>query len=68
MANLLIPVRDIHLASTVIVAGVIFFDLFIAAPLWRTMRPVGTTQARFQSSTEKALWLALALSIASALA
>jgi copper resistance protein D len=66
VANLLILVRDIHLASTMLVAGVIFFDLFIASPLRRTMPPVSTT--RFQSSTERALWLALALSIASALA
>jgi copper resistance protein D len=68
VANPLILVRDIHLASTVIVAGIIFFDLFIASPLWRTMRPISTTQSRFQSSTEKALWLGLVLSISSALA
>jgi copper resistance protein D len=64
----LVIVRDIHLASTVIVAGVIFFDIFIASPLWQTKPPFRATQARFQSSCGKILWTGLALSIASALA
>jgi putative copper resistance protein D len=68
LINPLVIVRDFHLASTVVVAGIIFFDLFIASPLWRTMPPFRATQARFQSSTGKVLWISLAVSIASALA
>ena len=68
LINPLVIVRDFHLASTLIVAGIIFFDLFIAAPLWRAMPPFRAAQARFQSSTGKILWISLAVSIASALA
>jgi copper resistance protein D len=68
LINPLVIVRDLHLASTVIVAGIIFFDLFIASPLWRAMPPSLATRISFQSSTEKLLGLSLALSVASALA
>ena len=68
LINPLVIVRDFHLASTVIVAGMIFFDLFIASPLWRTMPSFRATQARFQSSAGKVLWISLAVSMASALA
>ena len=68
LINPLVIVRDFHLTSTVIVAGIIFFDLFIASPLWRTMPQSGAAKARFQSSTGKILWISLAVSIASALA
>jgi putative copper resistance protein D len=66
LINPLIVTRDIHLASTVIVAGIIFFDLFIASPVWQTKPSFHATHAGFQSSTSKILWTALALSIASA--
>jgi copper resistance protein D len=68
LINPLVIVRDFHLASTVIVAGIIFFDLFVASPLWRTMPPFRAAQASFQSSTGKVLWISLAVSMASALA
>lgn len=64
----LIIVRDFHLASTVIVAGIIFFDLFIVAPIWRMKPPFRAAQASFRSSTGTILWISLAVSIASALA
>jgi copper resistance protein D len=64
----LIIVRDFHLASTVIVAGIIFFDLFIVAPIWRMKPPFGAAEASFRSSTGKILWISLAISMASALA
>lgn len=64
----LIIVRDFHLASTIVVAGTIFFDLLIATPLWRTMPQSRATRARFQSSSRKIVLLGLAISIASALA
>jgi copper resistance protein D len=68
LINPLVIVRDLHLASTVAVAGIIFFDLFIASPLWRAVPPSRVARKSFQSSTAKLLWLSLALSIASALA
>lgn len=64
----LIVVRDFHLASSITVAGVIFFDIFIAAALWREQPPSLKTRAAFQSSCRKILWTGLALSIVSALA
>jgi putative copper resistance protein D len=68
LINPLVMVRDFHLASTLIVAGIVLFDLFIASALWRTMPSLRTAQARFQSSTGKILWISLVVSIASALA
>ncbi|WP_298257443.1 copper homeostasis membrane protein CopD [Bradyrhizobium sp.] len=68
MIDPLIVARDLHLASTIIVAGVIFFDLFIAVALWRTKPPLLAARAVFQSSSRNVLWVCLALSIASALA
>jgi copper resistance protein D len=68
LLNPLVIVRDFHLASTVIVAGIVFFDLFIASPLWRKTTPLRAAQARFQLSTGKILWISLAVSMASALA
>jgi copper resistance protein D len=68
LINPLVIARDFHLTSTVIVAGVIFFDLFIASPLWRTMRPSLAARKSFQLSSGRILWLALAVSIVSALA
>ncbi len=68
MINPLVVVRDLHLTSTVVVAGIIFFDLFIASPLWRAMPPSGAARKSFQSSAGTLLWLSLALSIVSALA
>lgn len=64
----LVIVRDFHLASTVIVAGIIFFDLLIVPPIWRMKPPFGSTRASFRSSAGKVLWVSLAVSIASALA
>lgn len=64
----LIIVRDFHLASTVIVAGIIFFELFIVVPIWRLKPPFRAAQASFRSSTGKIVWISLAVSIASALA
>jgi len=68
LINPLVVVRDIHLASTVVVAGIIFFDLFVVGPVWRMKPPFRATQSRFQSSGRIILLLSLALSIASALA
>lgn len=68
LVNPLIVVRDIHFASTVIVAGIIFFDLLIAAPVWREFSRSRAARSAFQGATGKILWISLALSIVSALA
>ena len=65
--NPLVVVRDLHLTSTVVVAGIIFFDLFIASPLWRAVPP-SCARKSFLSSAGRLLGFSLALSIASALA
>jgi putative copper resistance protein D len=69
LINPLIAVRDIHFGSTVIVAGIVFFDFIIASP---TLRATGsrleTTAVAFRARTALALWISLALSIVSGFA
>jgi putative copper resistance protein D len=69
LINPLIVVRDIHFVSSVIVAGIVSFDLFIASPVLRIadLRP-GATAATFGNRAAKLLWIGLALSIISAFA
>lgn len=65
----IIAVRDIHFISSVLVAGVIFFDLFVALPVLRTVAlRHGAAMVAFRDLTTKILWIGLALSILSALA
>ena len=66
LINPLIAVRDIHFASSVIVAGVVFFDLFIALPVLRADLRLPATEALFADRTAKMLWVGLVLSLASA--
>jgi putative copper resistance protein D len=66
--NPLIIVRDIHFASSVIVAGTIFFDLFVAVPVLRADLRLPLTESTFGDRTTKILWVSLAVSIASAFA
>jgi putative copper resistance protein D len=65
----LIAVRDIHFGSSVIVAGIVFFDLIVASPTLRRvdLRLVATVAA-FRVRTAAALWISLALSIISGFA
>ncbi len=69
MINPLIAVRDIHFVSSVIVAGIVFFDLFVASPILRIgdLRP-GAAVAAFRNRAAQVLWIGLAMSIISALA
>src|ERR1700751_4777792 len=66
LINTLIAVRDIHFGSTLIVAGIVFFDFTVASP---TLRATGsrleTTAVAFRARTAVALWIGLALSIVS---
>jgi copper resistance protein D len=69
LINPLVAVRDIHFGSSVIVAGIVFFDLFIAS---RTLRMVasrlGATVAAYNVRTAATLWISLAVSIISGFA
>ena len=69
LINPLIAVRDIHFVSSVIVAGIVFFDLFVASPVLRMgdLRP-GATVTAFRNRAARILWIGLALSIMSAFA
>ena len=68
MTNPLILVRDVHFASTVIVAGTIFFDMFVAAPVLGTDLRLRATACSFGTTTRKIVLLFLGVSIASAIA
>jgi putative copper resistance protein D len=69
LINPLIAVRDIHFISSLMVAGIIFFDLFIASPALR-MGGIrrDATAAAFGNRAAKLLWIGLVLSIISAFA
>jgi putative copper resistance protein D len=66
LINPLVAVRDIHFAASVIVAGIVFFDLFIAVPVLRADLRFPATEALFADRTTKIVWVNLALSLASA--
>jgi copper resistance protein D len=69
LLNPLIPVRDIHFGSSVIVAGIVFFDLFVTSPaLRRVDMRLEATVATFRIRTAATLWISLALSIVSGFA
>ncbi len=69
LINPLIAVRDIHFGSTVIVAGIVFFDLIVvSATLRATDSQLGTTASTFRVRTALTLWICMALSIVSGFA
>ena len=68
MINPLIIVRDIHLASSVMVAGIVFFDLLVASPVLRKDPRLAKAESSFREAAGKLLWGSLALSIVSAVA
>jgi copper resistance protein D len=65
--NPLIVVRDIHFATSVIVAGIVFFDLIIAAAVLRSDARLPATESSFRNRMRTILWISLSLSVASAL-
>lgn len=69
LLNPLIAVRDIHFGSSVIVAGIVFFDLFITSPVLRQANVcLEETRAAFSIRTAAILWISLAVSIVSGFA
>ena len=69
LINPLAAVRDIHFISSLMVAGIVFFDLLIASPVLRMgdLR-LPATSSCFSNRTTKLLWIGVAWSIVSALA
>jgi copper resistance protein D len=69
LLNPLIAVRDIHFGSSVVLAGIVFFDLFVASPaLPQVDVRLEATVAAFRRCTAATLWVGLAVSIFSGLA
>jgi copper resistance protein D len=68
LINSLIAARDIHFVTTVIVAGIVFFDLYIAAPVLRSELQLPATEASFRGLAAKLLVVSLTGSVASAIA
>ena len=69
MLNPLIAVRDLHFGSSVIAAGIVFFDLLIASPALRQVDArLEVTAAAFRIRTAAILWINLAISIVSGVA
>jgi putative copper resistance protein D len=64
----LIIIRDIHFASSVIVAGIIFFDLLIALPILQSNSRFQKSERSFREAAKKILLISLVLSIVSAFA
>jgi copper resistance protein D len=68
LINPLIAVRDTHLVSSVMVAGIVFFDLLVALPvLWNDPR-FSKAESSFRKTAGGLLSAGLAVSIVSALA
>jgi putative copper resistance protein D len=65
----LIATRDIHFGSSVIMAGITFFDLFVASPaLQQADAGPEATAAKFRTRSAVILWISLFLSVVSGFA
>ena len=61
MADPLIYARAIHFAATMLVAGVAFFAVFVAAPAWRGAASDGAVAIRVRARLAVIAWIGLAL-------
>ena len=68
LINPLIIVRDIHFASSVILAGIAFFDWLIASLVLRRHFRTQAAERCFRDRIGRVFWICLALSLLSALA
>jgi copper resistance protein D len=68
LINPLIIVRDIHFASSVILAGIAFFDWLIASLVLRRHFRTQAAERCFRDRIGRVFWICLALSFLSALA
>jgi putative copper resistance protein D len=65
----LIAVRDIHFVSSMIVAGTVFFDFFVASPILRmAYLQCEAAVALLRGRTARILWISLVLSVLSGFA
>ena len=61
MADPLIYARAIHFAATMLVAGVVLFTVFIAAPAWRGAASNGAVAIKVRARLAVMAWIGLAL-------
>ena len=61
MADPLLYARAIHFAATMLVAGVVLFAVFIAAPAWRGAASNGAVAIKVRTRLAVIAWLGLAL-------
>jgi putative copper resistance protein D len=61
LADPLIYARAIHFAATMLVAGVAFFAVFVAAPAWRGTAGNGTVAIKVRARLAVIAWIGLAL-------
>jgi copper resistance protein D len=61
LADPLIYARAIHFAATILVAGVVLFAVFIAAPAWRGAAGNGAVAIKVRSRLAVMAWIGLAL-------
>ncbi len=65
MVDPLLYVRAIHFAATLLVAGVVFFAVFVAAPTWRGVSSNGGVAVKVRTRLAVIAWIGLALALIS---
>ncbi len=61
MADPLFYARAIHFAATMLVAGVVLFAVFVAAPAWRGVSSNGGVAVKIRARLAAIAWISLAL-------
>jgi copper resistance protein D len=61
LADPLLYARAIHFAATMLVAGVVLFTVFVAAPAWRGAGSNGAVAIKVQARLAAIAWIGLAL-------
>jgi putative copper resistance protein D len=65
LADPLLYARAIHFAATMLVAGAVFFVVFIAAPAWRGAGTDGAVAIKVRTRLALIAWISLALALIS---
>jgi putative copper resistance protein D len=65
LADPLLYARAIHFAATMLVAGVVFFAVFVAAPAWRGVSNNGGVAVKVRARLAVIAWIGLALALIS---
>ena len=61
MADPLLYARAIHFAATMLVAGVVLFAVFVAAPAWRSAAGNSSVAINVRTRLAVIAWIGLAL-------